>query len=406
MDAAALHARDRALAAFERRWDAPGTLVASAPGRVNLIGEHVDYNDGIVLPIALEERCWFVAGARTSASATPGATPGMAPGIEVLAVDLGEHAEIASGASPETPWARLLDEVRIGVCEHLGVSLGGWHVAFSSDVPRGGGLSSSAAVEVAWATLILGLLEIEHGPAFDASIDPMRVAMLCRDAEHRAMGVPCGVMDQAVSVLGTRGHALRLDCRSLEWSHVPAPERLGGEVLLIDSGVRHSLASSAYAERRATCEAAAAALGVASLRDSDTERVESTPGLTEPQRACARHATSEIQRTIEAADALASGDLEAFGARMNASHDSLRDDYRVSCAEVDEIVDAARRIPEVLGARMTGGGFGGYVVALCRSADRERFIAAARDALGPDTRLSIARAGEGRRWESNSSTGS
>jgi galactokinase len=227
----------------------------------------------------------------------------------------------------------------------------------ASSVPIGGGLSSSAAIEVAVATLL--------EQATGTTLEPREKALLCQRAEHEFAGVPCGIMDQFVSVMGRAGHALLIDCRSREATAVPMPSVKRIEIVVINSGVRHALAGGEYAARRMTCESAAQVLGVASLRDADMGLLESArERLSDAEFRRARHVVTENARTLDAAEALKSGDLPAIGRLMRESHESLRADFEVSCAELDTLVRAASEASGVVGVRMTGGGFGGCVVAL------------------------------------------
>lgn len=228
-------------------------------------------------------------------------------------------------------------------------------LALATSVPIGAGLSSSASLEVAVATLIESMTS--------TALDPLDKARLCQRAEHEWAGVPCGIMDQLVSVLGREGHALLIDCRSLDVTHVPMPP--DAAVVVADTGVRHELAAGEYAKRRAACASAAAKLGLASLRDASPGMADD-PRLGDEERRCVRHVTTENGRVIAAVEAMRKGDLPRLGRLMNESHESLRRDYRVSCAELDALVEAARGVEGVFGARMTGGGFGGCAIAWCR----------------------------------------
>jgi galactokinase len=232
-----------------------------------------------------------------------------------------------------------------------------------SSVPYGGGLSSSASLEVATATLMEAMSGTTLGLA--------EKALLCQKAEHEYAGVPCGIMDQFASVMGQEGHVMLLDCRSQQLEQVPFSNPAVA-VLIINTNVKHELSGGEYAERRGQCESAARKLGVASLRDATLAQLESRRDLLEPiEFRRARHAISEIERTAEAAQALKAGDWPRVGRLMYASHDSLRDDYEVSCQELDLLVEAAREIGPrggVIGSRMTGGGFGGCTVSLVETA--------------------------------------
>lgn len=358
----------RLTACFERRFGDRPAALARAPGRVNLIGEHTDYNGGFVLPMAIEQHT--VAGASVRAGSDR---------LRLAAADLDEVVELeldavrravseGAGALPleRGSWASYVAGVLIVASRTHACSLPALDVAVASSVPRGAGLSSSAALEVSVAMAAAQLL------GFDAPTTGL--ARLCQAAEHEFAGVPCGIMDQLASVAARPGCALLIDCRSLETT----PIELGGDVSVViaDSRVHHELAAGAYAERRATCARAAEKLGAAELRDVGPEDVERAEGLDEPERSCARHVTTENVRTRGAAAALREGAFADVGHAMWASHASLRDDFRVSCRELDLLVEIASEIDGVYGCRMTGGGFGGSVVALARPTASEHLEAA------------------------------
>ncbi len=347
----------RAIEAFEARFGRRPTHGAAAPGRINLIGEHTDYSDGFVLPMAID-RSTVIVGA-------PAADPAVS---RLFAADLNQTAEadfrnaVAPSDVPRGAWISYI----AGVFAHFphptnrdreGAAIN-LDVAIASSTPIGSGLASSAALEVAAATLLESITE--------TALEPLQKALLCQRAEHEFAGVPCGIMDQLVSVLGRLSHALLIDCRTREAIPVPmpGPDRL--VVLVVNTRVHHALASTEYAARRATCASAARTLGISALRDATAELVEQRRGeLTRQEYLCARHVVTENARTLAAADALRAGDLAAMGRLMAESHASLRDDYRVSCPELDTVVGIASAHRGVLGARMTGGGFGGCAIALC-----------------------------------------
>jgi galactokinase len=328
--------------------------IVAAPGRVNVIGEHVDYNDGFVLPMAIEFFAVMSAD-RTSdgqnvirirSSAEP------EPAVIDLSVPL----------QPGTPrWSNYPRGVVAG-CVARGLNPGGLDVVLHSTVPLGGGLSSSASLEVCTATLVEAVC--------GNPMDPVEKALLCQKAEHEFAGVPCGIMDQFISVMGRADHLLLLDCRSRTTELVPMGDP-SVELLIANTNVRHELGSSQYAKRRAQCEAAAKILRVPSLRDAsiaDLDRAKSIMDGVVFRRA--RHVITEIERTVEAAARFRASEWQKAGELMYASHRSLRDDYEVSCAELDVLVESAESIGVrggVFGCRMTGGGFGGCAVALVRS---------------------------------------
>ncbi|MES1247305.1 MAG: galactokinase [Actinomycetota bacterium] len=326
--------------------DPSSTAVVHAPGRVNLIGEHTDYNDGFVLPAAIDRYTTVEAERRAD---------------RLLHVEsLGETDDVSLDALERTGTWR--DYVR-GVARELASALGA-SLTIESDVPQGVGLSSSAALEVA------------VGRALDASLAGEDLAVLCRRAENEFVGVPTGIMDQFASALGRAGHALLLDCRDLSHRHVSIPDGLA--IVVCDSRLERRLASSGYADRRRACEAAAALLGVPALRDATPEQVETLPHDLRPR---ARHVVTENARTPACAEALEAGDLAAVGALMLESHASLRDDFEVVPPEIDAIATAVRAVGGCRGARMTGGGFGGCVVALVER-DAVEAARSAAEALG------------------------
>ena len=329
---------------------APFTVLA--PGRVNLIGEHTDYNDGFVLPMAIEREVTIRVRPRRDRSALLSTEREPAP----FTLDLTQPIS-PRGCGPGN-WSAYPAGVLAGF-QKLGWEIPGFEADVSATLPAGGGLSSSAALEVATATLVETLC--------GRSLEPLEKALLCQAAEHAFAGVPCGIMDQTAVCCARAGHALLIDCRSLELQHVFLPAELS--VLVINSGVKHSLADGSYARRREECAAAAAGLGLASLRDlpaaDATARLTSLPL---PERARARHVVSENDRVLRFTEALAKRDWPTAGRLMAESHWSLSRDYEVSCPELDQIVKRAMVLPGVYGCRMTGGGFGGCAVALVDAA--------------------------------------
>ncbi|MES2705474.1 MAG: galactokinase [Verrucomicrobiota bacterium] len=327
---------------------AAGAWVVSAPGRVNLIGEHVDYSGGFVLPAAIDRRVTLTAWPLRDRILR------VRSRHETEAVEIDLTQSLRKG---HPSWANYVKGVAAGFQER-GIALPGLEIEIDSTVPAGAGLSSSAALEVSTATL----LETVTGNL----LDPTEKALLCQRAEHEFAGVPCGIMDQFASVHGREGHALLLDCRDRTFEHIPMSDP-AVSLLIFDTKVKHQLATSAYARRRASCEAAAASLGVETLRDATLEQLEAANLDPETHRR-ARHVITEIARTAEAASALKSGGWAAAGKLMRASHLSLRDDFEVSCAELDFAADTALTMDGVFGCRMTGGGFGGCAVALVATA--------------------------------------
>ncbi|XP_038159116.1 galactokinase [Cyprinodon tularosa] len=332
----------------------PPQVAVCAPGRVNLIGEHTDYNQGFVLPMALP-LVTVVVGGRTSA---PGVT------IVTAAQDADEPRRVelsltgdGSSLSPGLPrWANYVK----GVIQHYRApALPNFRAVVTSSVPLGGGLSSSASLEVAFYSF-LQKLKPDDG-------EKLPKVLACQQAEHTHAGVPCGIMDQFVSVFGREGQALLIDCRSLEATPVPLADP-GLVILITNSNVKHSLTGSEYPTRRRQCEEPASALGKDSLRDvTMAELQEARERLGDVTYRRARHVVEEIERTVQAAEALKRGAYQEFGRLMVESHNSLRDLYEVSCRELDELVSAAMEVEGVFGSRMTGGGFGGCTVTLLQA---------------------------------------
>ena len=346
-------------------------FAAEAPGRVNLIGDHVDYAEGLVLPMAIDRSCLAVADLGGSSNR-----------VRFESLDLGDSFEldltrpIEPGLHADKPWAAYPIGVLAGYLDDRDPStLSGLDVLLTSTVPIGSGLSSSAAIELAIATLIEHILGIES--------EPLDKARLCQRAEQRFAGVPCGLMDQAISELAERNHAMLFDCRSERAESIRMPPSDQLATFVIDTKVRHELASSAYADRRAVCERAAHSLGVRRLRELEPGSIGDVGLLPEDEQRVARHVVSEIHRVYLFAEALRSGRLDQLGPLMAASHRSLRDDMRVSCPELDAVVRAAQTLPETIGVRMTGGGFGGCAVALVDAEAASSFPQRIQMAIGP-----------------------
>ncbi|HEU0040115.1 MAG TPA: galactokinase [Verrucomicrobiae bacterium] len=338
---------------FAKFFGHPPCWLAAAPGRVNLIGEHTDYNDGFVLPMAID-RCTVIA-----------AEPNAARQITLHNNTTGETATInlrTRVGKGKPAWANYVRGVIAGFQQRK-LKIAGFNAVIDSNVPIGGGLSSSAALEVATATL----LEAVTGQ----KLDPIEKAVLCQRAEHEFAGVPCGIMDQFTSVLARENHLLLLDCRLRTAQLVPVNDP-SVAILIINTNVRHKLVDGKYARRRAQCETAARFLGLDALRDANMDLlIKSRNGLAPVVFRRARHVITENERTLKAARAFIASDWAALGRLMYASHSSLRDDYEVSCAELDAVVEIAKAIGfkgGVIGCRMTGAGFGGCAVSLIRTA--------------------------------------
>ncbi len=368
---------------------ATAPFVVISPGRVNLIGEHTDYNDGFVLPLAIDRGLQIAVRPVGGMTATLDSDRGGSP----LRIDLSRP--LCPGRSD---WGRYVAGVVAGL-QRLGWPIPGFEASITADLPAGGGLSSSAALEVGIATALETLC--------GRTLAPAEKALLCQRAEHEFAGVPCGIMDQFAVTFARQGHALLIDCRSRDVRHVP----LGDEVamLVIDSGVKHALSDGGYATRRRECERAARLLGVSTLRDAPLDSWPNAErSLPEPERNRARHVVSENARVLAFVEAARSGDWLSAGRLMNASHASLRDDFEVSCRELDLICTAVGGLDGVFGCRMTGGGFGGCAIALVDAARADLIAAAAREAceqaLGTKPSLFLTRASAGARRVSHNAT--
>jgi galactokinase len=340
---------------FVDRFGQPPQWVVRAPGRVNLIGEHTDYNDGFVLPLAIDRAIWIALRPRSDRR------------VVVHSIDFAGAGEFALDAfsNQKAGWIEYIKGTAWSLHE-AGHALAGWEGVLAGDVPKGAGLSSSAALEMAAARAFAAVGDIAWEPA--------TMAKLAQRAENRWVGVNCGIMDQLISGCGRDGHALLIDCRTLAAEPVPFPP--GSAVVVLDTVTRRGLVDSAYNERRSRCEAAAKAFAVPALRDIDLETFQQRAGeLDEITRRRARHVISENARTLAAADAMRRGDLAALGVLMDQSHESLRDDYEVSSDALNAMVEAARAHQACYGARMTGAGFGGCAVALIRAEAAEDFVA-------------------------------
>jgi galactokinase len=345
----------RLAAVFDERFGGAPAALVRAPGRVNLIGEHTDYNDGFVLPMAIDREIRIALRPRDDGR------------VRIFAADLGEEATFSLAALDRGEgWQEYVKGVAWAL-QGQGRALTGWDGVMAGDVPRGAGLSSSAALELAAARAF----QATSGFAWEAT----RMATLCQLAENRWVGVNSGIMDQLISALGREGHALLIDCRSLEGEPVPLPP--GHVAVVLDTGTRRGLVGSAYNERRRQCEEAAVHYGVPALRDVAPEVFEAgAEGLAELPRKRARHVIGENARTLRAADAMRRGDAIELGRLMNASHASLKEDFEVSSEALDAIVACAQAQPGCRGARMTGGGFGGCAVALVELPAVDGFVQA------------------------------
>ncbi len=377
---------------FREQFGAQPEVTARAPGRVNLIGEHTDYNDGFVLPVAIDREVRVSARRRSDSE------------VHLFAANFERrtvfHLEDVQH-HPKERWSHYQRGVVL-MLQRRGYKLGGFEAVIDGDVPSGAGLSSSAAVEVAMGTAITAL--------FGLDVEPVQLALLCQEAENEFVGVNCGIMDQFISALGRRDHALFLDCRSLETRQVPlrgasGAGEAGTQIVVSDTAVKRGLVDSEYNRRRAECEEAVRRLsqwlpGITALRDVTPERLEQHAAeLPEVVWRRARHVVTENARVLASVDALLSGDLTSFGRLMDESHASLRNDYEVSVPQLDVLVTAARSIPGVLGSRMTGAGFGGCTVSLVQGeavAEFERQVPRAyRAQTGLDPSIYVCRPVDG-----------
>lgn len=347
--------KEKVHSAFEARFGTDGKFYASA-GRINLIGEHTDYNGGFVFPGAIDKVIL--------AEIKPNGTDK----VRLVSVDF-DNAFCEFGLreedAPQPSWARYV----FGVCREIqkrGGKVHGFDAAFAGNVPNGAGLSSSAALESCFAFALNDLFN-------DNTIDKFELAKIGESTEHNYCGVNCGIMDQFASVFGKKGNLMRLDCRSLEHEYFPFdPE--GYSLVLVDSRVKHELADSPYNKRRASCERVAAKLGHETLRDATREELEAVKGeITAEDYLRAKFVLEEKDRVLAVCDALVAGDYETVGRKMYETHDGLSKDYEVSCEELDFLNDVARECG-VTGSRIMGGGFGGCTINLVKDELRDSFV--------------------------------
>ncbi|MEN0019752.1 MAG: galactokinase [Planctomycetota bacterium] len=344
----------RAVSAYRVKFGEEPAVVAFAPGRANLIGDHTDYCDGFVMPVALEIGCACAMGPADTIDAI--AADFDSDGVSLPA----DRPATVSDLDDDRSWQRYVVGSFEVTRRHADIGHTGARMALASSVPTGSGLSSSAAVEVSIITATNAL--------FGLGLDTLQIAKLGQQAEHEFAGVPCGIMDQLASAAGQPDRAIMIDCRSLDLTLTSLPEADDAVFVLVDSAVKHSNASGAYAARRSACESASAKLGVPALRDANADMIAGVgEALTDDERRAAEHVVSENARVLAFSSALAEGDIEAAGELLDQSHASLSDVYRVSCDELDTLAKICRETPGILGARMTGGGFGGWVVALVES---------------------------------------
>ncbi len=370
------------VASHRTHFDRPATpRIFQAPGRVNLVGDHTDYNDGFVLPAAIDRQIVVAA------------TPRRDSRVNVYALDFDQwdHFDLQNEIARlgENSWGNYIRGMAWSLLRE-GCRLRGMDAAVSGNIPIGAGLSSSAAIEVAAGYAMLQLSEQE--------CDRTCLALAAQKAENDFVGMRCGIMDQYISCLGRQNHALLIDCRDLRYRALPLPS--GARIVIVDSGVHRGLVDMAYNARRLECEAAAAHFGVCALRDVSLQAFKARAHELDPTaRRRARHVITENDRTAAAAEALTAEDLKTVGSLMVASHASLRDDFEVSCPELDLLVEIALEVQGVYGARLTGAGFGGSMVALVQpeaAADLAAAVAA-RYGTVSDRRATVyvCRASEG-----------
>jgi galactokinase len=371
--------QERVTSAFAARFGGEPEVVVRAPGRVNLIGEHTDYNDGFVLPMAIDRAIWIALRARDDSV------------VEIHSLDFDDEQtfDIARLHRGDAGWLEYIKGTAWTLVE-AGYEPQGWEGVVAGDVPAGAGLSSSAALELATLRAFSVVSRIPWEPA--------AMARLGQKAENEWVGVNCGIMDQMISAAGKEGHALLIDCRTLDLRPVPLPD--GVVVVIMDTATRRGLVESAYNERRRQCEEAARAFGARALRDVSLEDFEARAAELDPvTRRRARHVITENDRTLQAARVMQEGDARRLGQLMDASHESLRVDFEVSSDALDRIVCIARAQAGCFGARMTGAGFGGCGVALVDAGHADTFTAtvtrAYQDETGLEPRLYVTGAHPG-----------
>ena len=333
--------------------------VYASPGRINLIGEHTDYNGGFVFPGAVD--CGIVAAI----------LPNGLDKVRAYSIDMDESAEFGLNEedAPEQGWAKYI----FGVCREmakLGVEVKGFDCTFAGDVPLGAGMSSSAALESTFAFALNELFA-------EGKIDKFALAKVGQMTEHHYVGVNCGIMDQFASVFGKKGNLMRLDCRSMEFEYFPFDPQ-GYKLLLVNSVVKHELVDSPYNKRRESCERVAKTLGIETLRDAEFDDLERVKGdISEEDYKRAKYVIGEKQRVLDVCDALIKGDYETVGARMYQTHWGMSKDYEVSCEELDFLAELAEKCG-VTGSRIMGGGFGGCTINLVKEELYDNFVATAK----------------------------
>jgi len=343
---------------FIKHFDGSTGSVYASPGRINLIGEHTDYNGGFVFPGAIDKG--MIAELKINGTNK----------VRAYSIDLKDYVEfgLEEADQPRASWARYI----FGVCREIikrGGKIAGFNTAFAGDVPLGAGMSSSAALESTYAYALNDM--------FNLGIDKFELAKIGQATEHNYCGVKCGIMDQFASIFGKKGSLIRLDCRSLEYEYFPF-EPVGYKLVLLDTVVKHELASSAYNKRRASCEAVAKAIGVEFLRDASIEQLAAVKAqVSEEDYMRAEYVIGEVQRVLDVCEALKVGDYETVGKKMYETHYGMSKLYEVSCEELDYLNEVAKECG-VTGSRVMGGGFGGCTINLVKDELYEPFIAAAK----------------------------
>ena len=346
--------RERVLKVFEEEYGNAPEYLVQAPGRVNLIGEHTDYNDGYVLPLAIDRAVWIALSA----------IPEPEIRLHSLDFDQGIRVPFDRALTRGEGWPEYLKGL-INIYKKSKLELFGWKGVMAGNVPIGAGLSSSAALEMA--------LTRAFGTVGRWNWNPSQMASICKSAENEWVGINCGIMDQMISASGRAGHVLLLDCRSLKTIHVPLPETVS--LVILDTDTRRGLVDSEYNERRSQCESVASYFGVKALRDVSIEELKGSKAKLDPlEFRRARHVIRENGRVLDCAEALRLGNLDRVGKLMIASHISLRDDFEVSSEALDLIAECARKAQGCYGSRMTGAGFGGCAVALVNTKSIDAFV--------------------------------
>ena len=375
--------REKVIQAFQKEFGSDPEFITHSPGRVNIIGEHTDYNDGFVLPMAINYATWFALRPRQDRR------------VIISALDKNERLEfdLDNFSKGKGRWREYITGVAWALKE-AGHKLKGWEGVFSGDVPIGAGLSSSAALELALARAFTLVSDLDW--------NPVQMALICQKAENHWVGINSGIMDQMISACAKENFALMIDCKTLETKQVPLPENT--QIVILDTATRRGLVDSAYNERRAQCEAVACHFDVEALREITQDQLEERAGildLTLYQRA--HHVISGNQRVLDAVKALKKGDAEKLGLLMNESHVSMRDNFEISREEMDQMVSIAQAQPGCYGARMTGGGFGGCAVALVAEEQVEKFqeavVRAYKEITGLNAKVYLTLAADGTRFE-------